>query len=165
MSNPIAFRPHARALFACLRAPLAALALVACQSLGAAPAWAGPVNINTADAATLQTELKGVGKVKAQAMIDYRQKHGPFRTLDDLALVKGFGQKLIERNRADLRLGNAAPTTAAAGTRPAGATAAAAPRPTAPAPAQAARGVHGQPAGRPAGWQPGRRCRGRPHRH
>ncbi len=112
-----------------LRAPLAALALIACQALGAAPAWAGPVNINTADAATLETELKGVGKVKAQRLVDYRQKHGPFRTLDDLALVKGFGQKLIERNRADLRLGNGALATAAVAARPAGA--AAAPRPAA----------------------------------
>jgi competence protein ComEA len=117
--------------FPSLRAPLAALALIACQSLGAAPAWAGPVNINTADAATLETELKGVGKVKAQALVDYRQKHGAFRTLDDLALVKGFGQKLIERNRADLRLGSSAPVAAATAARPAGAAAAQRPAPAA----------------------------------
>jgi competence protein ComEA len=100
-------------LTAWLARPLAALLL--CAALG--PAWAGPVNINAADAATLASELKGVGAVKAQALVDYRQKHGPFRTLDDLALVKGFGHKLIERNRADLRLGGA---TAVAATAPAG---------------------------------------------
>jgi competence protein ComEA len=97
-----------------LARPLAALLLAGV--LG--PVWAGPVNINAADAATLAQELKGVGTVKAQALVDYRQKHGPFRTLDDLGLVKGFGHKLIERNRSDLRLG----ATAAA---PAGATASA----------------------------------------
>jgi competence protein ComEA len=110
----------ARTGLARLRVPVAALALAASQSLSPAPAWAGPVNINSADAATLSSELKGVGPVKAQRLIEYRQKHGPFRTLDDLALVKGFGQKLIERNRADLRLGGSAPATAAA-TRQAGA--------------------------------------------
>jgi competence protein ComEA len=97
--------------FPSLARPLATLILLA--TLG--PVWAGPVNINAADAVTLAQELKGVGKVKAQALVDYRQKHGAFRTLDDLALVKGFGQKLIERNRADLRLGaaNAVPASAA----------------------------------------------------
>ncbi|MGB8327105.1 MAG: ComEA family DNA-binding protein [Steroidobacteraceae bacterium] len=66
-------------------------------------AWAGPVNINTADAATLAKELKGIGLVRAQAIIAYRTKNGPFRTADDLALVKGIGQRVIERNRADIR--------------------------------------------------------------
>jgi competence protein ComEA len=74
-----------------------------------AAAYAGPVNINSADAATLASELKGVGPAKAAAIVDYRQKHGPFRTVDDLALVKGIGPKFIEKNRADLRVGAAAP--------------------------------------------------------
>jgi competence protein ComEA len=103
-----------------LRVPVAALVLAACQSLSPQPTWAGPVNINAADAATLSSELKGIGPVKAQRLVEYRQKHGPFRTLDDLALVKGFGQKLIERNRADLRLGNGTPAAAAVAPRPAG---------------------------------------------
>ena len=36
-------------------------------------AWAGPVNINTADAKTLARELDGIGPAKAQAIVDYRQ--------------------------------------------------------------------------------------------
>ncbi len=68
------------------------------------PAWAGPVNINTADAATIAKELKGIGPAKAQAIVEHRQKHGAFRSLDELALIKGIGQKLVDRNRADLRL-------------------------------------------------------------
>jgi competence protein ComEA len=89
---------------------LAALLLAACLCFAGAPAQAGPINLNAADAATLASELKGVGKVKAQAIIDFRQKHGPFRSVDELAQVKGFSQKLIDRNRADIKLG---PVTAA----------------------------------------------------
>jgi competence protein ComEA len=78
------------------------IALLAVLCTGAASA--GPVNINTADAATLSRELKGIGAAKAAAIVDYRQKHGAFRSVDELALVKGVGQKLIDHNRADLRL-------------------------------------------------------------
>jgi competence protein ComEA len=82
-------------------------AILAAVLITSAAALAGPVNINAADAATLSQELKGVGPVKAAAIVDYRQKHGAFRTVDDLALVKGIGQKFIDKNRADLRLGGA----------------------------------------------------------
>ena len=58
----------------------------------AAPAGA-KVNINTADEASLEA-LKGIGKNKAQAIVEYRQKNGPFKTVDDLKDVKGIGDKL-----------------------------------------------------------------------
>ena len=67
-------------------------------------ASAGPVNINTADAATLQRELKGVGAKRAQAIVDYRKAHGPFKSADELALVKGIGPAAIEKNRAYIRV-------------------------------------------------------------
>ena len=41
---------------------------------------------------------------KAQAIVEYRQKHGPFRTPDDLSLVKGIGDRTVELNRADIRV-------------------------------------------------------------
>jgi competence protein ComEA len=66
--------------------------------------WAGPVNINTADAATLSRELKGVGIKRAQAIVDYRQKNGPFRSADELALVKGIGPAALARNRDLIRI-------------------------------------------------------------
>jgi competence protein ComEA len=66
-------------------------------------AIAGPVNINTADAKTLARELDGVGKAKAEAIVAYREKNGPFKSVDDLVKVKGFGKKLIEQNKANLR--------------------------------------------------------------
>jgi competence protein ComEA len=76
--------------------------------LAATAIQAAPVDINSADAATLSRELKGIGDAKAAAIVEYRQKHGAFRNLDELTLVKGVGQKLIDRNRIDLRLGRVA---------------------------------------------------------
>ena len=67
-------------------------------------ALAGPVNINTADAATISAELKGVGLAKAQAIVEYRKKHGPFRSAEDLSLVKGIGERTVEINRADIKV-------------------------------------------------------------
>lgn len=60
---------------------------------------AGEVNINTADASALSDNLKGVGPKIAQAIVDYRKQHGPFKTIDDLANVKGIGLKTVSRNR------------------------------------------------------------------
>jgi competence protein ComEA len=88
-------------------------------------AQAAPVDINSADAATLARELKGVGDAKAATIVEYRRTHGGFKTVDDLALVKGIGAKLVERNRADLRLGRFVPGAGgAAGSAPAAAPAA-----------------------------------------
>ena len=66
--------------------------------------FAGPVDINTADAATISTELQGIGLSKAQAIVEYRRTHGPFKTLADLTLVKGIGAKTVEINRANILL-------------------------------------------------------------
>jgi competence protein ComEA len=78
------------------------------------PALAGPVNVNTADARTLQKELVGVGPAKAAAIVAAREKNGPFKSLDEVARVKGVGKKLVERNRGNLRLDAKGPTAAAA---------------------------------------------------
>ena len=67
-------------------------------------AYAGPVNINTADAETISTELKGIGLSKAEAIVEYRSKHGPFKSPDDLSLVSGIGERTVEINRADIRV-------------------------------------------------------------
>jgi len=48
--------------------------------LPAGAALAGPVNLNSADASTLAKELDGIGPAKAQAIVEYRQKNGPFRS-------------------------------------------------------------------------------------
>jgi competence protein ComEA len=67
--------------------------------------WAGPVDINTADAATLDKELKGVGPARAQAIVAYRTQHGPFKSADDLSLVKTIPQKVVDQNRDNIQLG------------------------------------------------------------
>lgn len=81
---------------------------------------AEPVNINTADAATLAARLNGVGESKAEAIVAYREEHGAFKSVDQLAQVKGIGQKTVERNRDMLSVGGSAPSTAQAPAKPAG---------------------------------------------
>ncbi|QBY05782.1 helix-hairpin-helix domain-containing protein [Thalassotalea sp. HSM 43] len=61
------------------------------------------VDINKANAAQL-SELKGLGSKKAQAIVDYRQANGPFKSLTDLANVKGIGEKFIEKNAQYMKL-------------------------------------------------------------
>ena len=63
---------------------------------------AGPVNVNTADAETIAKELNGVGLAKARAIVEYREKFGPFKSADELSLVKGIGERTVDRNRADI---------------------------------------------------------------
>lgn len=58
----------------------------------------GLVNINTATAEQLMT-LKGIGEVKSQAIIDYRNKNGAFRNIDQLLFVKGIGEKTLDKIR------------------------------------------------------------------
>lgn len=55
------------------------------------------ININDASAEALAS-LKGIGKSKAQAIVDYREQHGKFRTLNDLLEVKGIGEKVLNMN-------------------------------------------------------------------
>ena len=68
---------------------------------------AEPVDINRADAAQLAT-LNGVGPAKAESIVAYREKNGPFQSVDQLAEVKGIGLKTVDKNRDMLRIGGAA---------------------------------------------------------
>jgi len=63
-------------------------------------AWAGPVDLNTADAATLARELKGIGPARAEAIIAWREANGPFKAPEDIVLVQGIGERVLEDNRA-----------------------------------------------------------------
>ena len=89
--------------FLMTRAPRAMVAFTL-PFLAPAVFAAGPVNINSADAQAIAQGLKGIGLKRAQAIVDYRAKHGPFRSADELAQVKGIGAKVIQKNRADIRL-------------------------------------------------------------
>ncbi|OMG53068.1 hypothetical protein BJN45_12590 [Azonexus hydrophilus] len=68
----------------------------------------GAVNLNTASEAELDA-IKGIGPGKAKAIVEYRDKNGPFKTVDDLGNVKGFGKKSIDKLRPELSVGAAAP--------------------------------------------------------
>lgn len=101
---------------------LVAAATLSLGLLGSAFA-AEKVNINTADAATIDRVLINVGPTKAQAIVAYRKANGPFRSAEQLAQVDGIGLKTVEKNRDMILLGGgaavpakpaAAKTTAAA---------------------------------------------------
>jgi competence protein ComEA len=59
------------------------------------------VNINTATKEEL-TSIKGVGERRAQDIIDYRTKNGPFKTVDDLEKVPGIGPGFMKRIRSQI---------------------------------------------------------------
>src|SRR5688572_23052165 len=59
---------------------------------------AGKVNINTADAKTLAAALEGIGPSRAEAIVQYRKEHGPFKSPEALTNVKGIGQSVVESN-------------------------------------------------------------------
>ena len=56
------------------------------------------IDINTADARTLAKVMRGVGPAKAERIVQYREKFGPFKSIDELARVKGIGRKTVELN-------------------------------------------------------------------
>ena len=62
------------------------------------------VNINKASAEDISKELKGIGIVKATAIVSYREKNGPFKTMEQLTKVKGVGLKTVEKNRKNILL-------------------------------------------------------------
>ena len=63
------------------------------------------VNINTADAETLSRVLTNVGPSKAQEIVAHRDANGPFKSADELAMVKGIGLATVEKNREYIRVG------------------------------------------------------------
>ena len=88
--------------------------LLACALGIAAPTWAAEkakeptlathVNINTADEAMLAEVLDGVGLAKAKAIVEHRKSNGAFKSPEDLAAVKGIGDRLVELNIDRIRV-------------------------------------------------------------
>jgi len=78
------------------------LLLLTLGALACSAAWAA-VNLNSATQQQLET-LKGIGPSKARAIIEYRQQHGPFTTLQQLSQVPGIGEKTVKRLEPDLTL-------------------------------------------------------------
>ena len=93
-----------------MRHPIAGSALAFALALflstaafAAGPSVTGVVNLNSATAEELSL-LPGVGPTKAQAIIRYRTEHGAFKRVEDLAEVKGIGEKQLEKLRPHLAL-------------------------------------------------------------
>ncbi|KMN81765.1 topoisomerase [Chromobacterium sp. LK11] len=101
------------------------LALFAALMLICSTAFAA-VNINTANQQELEA-LKGIGPVKAKAIVDYRAKNGPFKSVDDLKNVSGIGDKTLEKLRSELAVSGASSAAPKAEAKPAAAKPAAKP--------------------------------------
>jgi comEA protein len=72
-----------------------------------APAVAkSPVNINTATAADFEN-LPGIGARTAARIIEYRQKNGPFKKIEELMNVRGVGEKSFLKLKPQLTIGPA----------------------------------------------------------
>lgn len=75
------------------------------------------INVNTANQKELES-IKGIGPVKAKAILDYRSKNGPFKSVDDLDKVKGIGKKTLAEIRPQVTLtGPSTPPAATAKSR------------------------------------------------
>lgn len=89
--------------------------LLVAGSLFASTVSAELVNINKASAEIIQEHLKGIGTKKAEAIISYRTEHGEFKNLEDIKEVKGIGDALFEKIKADISLDQGLTTDGAAG--------------------------------------------------
>ncbi|MDF2179646.1 ComEA family DNA-binding protein [Aliiglaciecola sp. CAU 1673] len=78
-----------------LSTPIQALTEQEPQGEPAASSQIATININEASAEEL-TALPGIGKVKAEAIVNYREEHGPFEDVDDLTKVNGIGEQTVK---------------------------------------------------------------------
>lgn len=84
------------------------LVLFACLTFMGLAFAGAPVDLNSANQAQLET-VKGIGPVKAKAIIEYRTKHGPFKNVDDLQKVTGFGKASVAKLRDEISVSGAKP--------------------------------------------------------
>lgn len=62
------------------------------------------ININTAGKEALML-VKGIGEKRAEAIITWRQKNGPFKSVDELVGINGIGKSIVDANRSNLTIG------------------------------------------------------------
>lgn len=82
----------------------AAMAAEKVSPVEAAEAQVQVISINEADAQTLADTLVGIGIVKAEAIVAYREANGPFTSVNQLTDVKGIGEATLKKNLEKLRL-------------------------------------------------------------
>jgi competence protein ComEA len=61
------------------------------------------IDLNKADALALSKSVKGIGQKRAEAIVKYREEHGKFNSVADLAKVKGFGNRFVESHLSQLQ--------------------------------------------------------------
>jgi competence protein ComEA len=61
------------------------------------------IDLNKADAISLSKSIKGIGQKRAEAIIKYRKDHGKFKSIDDLAKVKGFSKQFVKSHLSQLK--------------------------------------------------------------
>ncbi len=93
-----------RLLLALLLGISPALYPLALQAQEPASVQTQTVNINSADAETLASNLVGIGHRKAVAIVQYRDDFGPFFSVEDLLEVKGVGPSIVDKNRTRITL-------------------------------------------------------------
>lgn len=84
------------------------LFLILCFSwliVGVASAEPEPVDVNNANAVAIAAGLSGIGMARANAIVEYRRKHGPFQSMEDLSQVKGIGEKVLGANKDRIAFG------------------------------------------------------------
>lgn len=72
-------------------------------------ATASLININTASAHSLALNLPGIGPAKAKAIVEYREQHGPFKTIEAITEVRGIGQGIFTRIKKLISVDDIAP--------------------------------------------------------
>jgi competence protein ComEA len=86
---------------------LTVMFVVCTLAVGSRPVTAADdkvVNVNSASAAEL-AGTKGIGDAKAKAIVEYREKNGPFKSVDDLRQVKGIGEQVLAKLRPQVTVG------------------------------------------------------------
>lgn len=82
---------------------LVALLLTASAVMAQKKAPEQPININAASAEEL-TKLPGVGPAMAKAIVRHREKHGPFRRVEELLIIRGISRARLRAMRPYIRL-------------------------------------------------------------
>lgn len=90
-----------------LKTLVKSFAVMALAIVWSGAALAAPVNVNKATAAEIAEALEGVGPVKAESIVAYRESVGTIKSAEELKTIKGIGDKTFESIKADVRLTDA----------------------------------------------------------